>query len=101
MDCRLITDNPYIIGTAHESRNADVTVAEPSVDSLITSRGVGTARTQKDQQDTLARLATVCAKHRHTGTAGTHSLTPDKTPFARSKYLRTDTLRPVFYFSFF
>ena len=47
MDCRLITDNSYIIGTAHDSRNADVTVAEPSVDSLITSRGVGTAQTQK------------------------------------------------------
>ena len=71
----------------------------PSVDSLNTSRGVGTALTQEDQHNTLARLATVCAKHRHTGT---HSLITTGYEAGRmEQYLRASELTLTFSFSFF
>ena len=73
MGRRLITGAPALSSgpqTDHVKRTWQwkPTKEWPSVDSLNTSRDVGTALTQEDQQDTLARLATVCAKHRHTGT---------------------------------
>ena len=67
MGRRLITGAPALSSgpqTDHVKRawQWKPTKEWPSVDSLNTSRDVGTALTQEDQQDTLARLATVPSK---------------------------------------